>query len=91
MQAAAGHVDPVLTMLGMAGVVLYVDEAREYRDIEQIAEFHPCVPWLHPVSGVLRVWFALSLMGQIIGRKPMDWRGRRGFGATGDAPARPDA
>ncbi len=80
-QAAAGRFDPVLTLLGLAGVVLYVDEAREYKDIERIAEFHPCVPWLHPVSGALRVWFALSLMGQILARKPMDWRGRSAFGA----------
>lgn len=89
-QVAAGRFDEGLTLLAAAGFVLYVDEAREYRGAEKIAEFHPLLPWLHPVSGVLRVWFALSLMGQILAGRPMEWRGRREFGETGDGPAAPD-
>ncbi|MCC6696677.1 MAG: glycosyltransferase [Candidatus Hydrogenedentes bacterium] len=87
-QLSAGRFDPLLTLLAAAGLALYVEEVREYKGIEKIAEFHPIVPWLHPVSGVLRVWFALSLMAQILSKQPMDWRGRREFGATG-AGAKP--
>lgn len=87
-QVMAGQFDVLLTLLALAGVVLYVEEVREYKSVEKIAEFHACVPWLHPVSGVLRVWFALSLLGQILARKPMDWRGRREFGGS-DAAATP--
>lgn len=85
-QLTMGHIDPLHTLLGLAGVVLYIDETREYNGVENIAEFHPCVPWLHPVSGALRVWFALSIMGQIIARRPMDWRGRHEFGTTDAEP-----
>ncbi len=81
-QLIAGRFDVTLTFLSLAGVVLYVDEAREYKGIERIAEFHPLAPWLHPISGVLRVWFALSLIGQIVANKPMEWRGRKEFGTT---------
>ena len=77
------------TLLAAAGFALYVEEAREYKGVEQIAEFHPAVPWLHPVSGVLRVWFALSLMAQILAKQPMDWRGRQEFGAAGTSPTPP--
>ncbi len=84
-QLVAGGFDLTLTFLSLAGVVLYVDEAREYKGIERIAEFHPLAPWLHPVSGVLRVWFALSLIGQIVTNKPMEWRGRKEFGTNTDA------
>jgi hypothetical protein len=90
-QLYAGRFDVLLTLLAAAGFVLYVEEAREYKGVEKIAEFHPLVPWLHPVSGVLRVWFALSLMGQIIANRPMDWRGRHEFGTTGAASTPPDA
>lgn len=79
-QIVAGRFDLLLTLIAAAGIVLYIDEANEYKGVEQIAEFHPLVPWLHPVSGALRVWFALSLAGQILLRKPMQWRGRREFG-----------
>ena len=90
-QLIEGRIDVLLTLLAAAGFVLYLEEAREYTGIEQIAEFHPVVPWLHPVSGVLRVWFALSLIGQIVAHKPMDWRGRQEFGTTGTAHTPPDA
>jgi hypothetical protein len=85
-QLLAGRFDPLLTALAAAGVVLYVDEARESSGVEQIADFHPLVPWLHPIAGVLRVWFALSLIAQIIANKPMDWRGRNEFGTTDSKP-----
>lgn len=87
-QLAAGRFDVTLTLLAITGAVLYVEEVREYKGIEKIAEYHPSVPWLHPVSGVLRVWFALSLLGQILARKPMEWRGRKEFGGS-DATATP--
>lgn len=85
-QLIAGRFDIWLTLLAVAGFVLYVNEALEYAGVKQIAEFHPLAPWLHPISGVLRVWFALTLFGQIIANKPMEWRGRREFGTTGNAP-----
>lgn len=84
-QLVAGRFDLVHALLAAAGAVLYVDETREYRGVEKIAEFHPVVPWVHPLSGALRVWFGLSLAWQILARKPMDWRGRQEFGATGEA------
>jgi hypothetical protein len=90
-QLVAGRFDLLLTLFAAAGVVLYVDEACEYAGVEQIADFHPLAPWLHPISGVLRVWFALSIIWQIITKKPMNWRGRDQFGATGVAPTPPDA
>lgn len=88
-QLIAGRFDLLLTLLAAAGFVLYVDETREYKGVEKIAEFHPLVPWLHPVSGILRVWFALSLIGQMIANKPMDWRGRQKFGTTSAIPTPP--
>jgi len=88
-QLIAGRFDPLLTLLAVAGLVLYVDEVREYNGVEKIAEFHPLVPWVHPVSGVLRVWFALSLIGQIVANKPMEWRGRHEFGTTNPTPNPP--
>lgn len=81
-QLASGHLDWLLTLLALAGAVLYVDEAGEYKRVNQVAAFHPAIPWLHPISGLLRVWFAITFAGQIIFRKPMEWRGRREFGAT---------
>lgn len=92
MQLDSGQFSIVPALLAAAGLVLYVNEALEYRGIESIADFHPAVPWLSPISGVLRVWFALSLIGQILANKPMEWRGRREFGtAGGDVSATPDA
>ncbi|NUM56947.1 MAG: glycosyltransferase [Candidatus Hydrogenedentes bacterium] len=79
-QLLAGRFDLVPALLAAAGIVVYVDEAREYKGVDRIAQFHPLVPWLHPISGALRVWFALSLAGQIIAKRPMEWRGRREFG-----------
>lgn len=81
-QLVAGRFDPLMTLLAAAGLALYVDEAREYKDVGRIADFHPVVPWLHPISGLLRVWFALSLIAQIVANKPMEWRGRSEFGST---------
>lgn len=81
-QLIAGRFDPLLSLLAIAGIALYFDDAREYTGIKNIAEFHPLAPWLHPISGVLRVWFSLSLAGQIIANKPMDWRGRQEFGSN---------
>ncbi len=81
-QMITGRFDLLLSMIAIAGVALYIDEAREYAGVQPIAEFHPLVPWLHPLSGVLRVWFAMSLLGQIITRKPMEWRGRTEFGTS---------
>lgn len=86
-QLVAGRFDLPLSLLAAAGLALYVDEAREYKDAGRIADFHPIVPWLHPISGVLRVWFALSLIAQIAANKPMEWRGRAEFGATGSEGA----
>lgn len=90
-QLVAGRFDLLLTLLAAAGAALYVEEAREYKGVKQIAVFYPVVPWLHPISGMLRVWFALSLMGQILANKPMDWRGRHEFGTTYAAHTPPDA
>jgi len=81
-QIASGRFDWTLTLLAIAGLVLYVDEAGEYSGVDQVAAFHPAVPWLHPISGLLRVWFAFTFAAQIILRKPMEWRGRHEFGAT---------
>lgn len=85
-QLAAGRFDALLTLLAVAGLTLYINEALEYRGVNQIAEFHPLVPWLHPVSGVLRVWFALSLLWQIVANTPMEWRGRLAFGEDRSLP-----
>ncbi len=81
-QLLAGELNWTLSLLAIAGVVIYVDEAGEYKGVNQVATFHPAIPWLHPISGVMRVWFAMTFAGQIIFRKPMEWRGRREFGAT---------
>ncbi|MCC6797610.1 MAG: glycosyltransferase [Candidatus Hydrogenedentes bacterium] len=81
-QLLSGNFNWTLMLLAIAGLVLYVDEAGEYKDVNKVAAFHPAIPWLHPISGLLRVWFAITFAGQIIANKPMEWRGRREFGAT---------
>ena len=80
-QLLAGSFSWTFSLLAIAGLVLYVDEAGEYRDVNKVAAFDAAIPWLHPISGLLRVWFALSFAGQIVAHKPMEWRGRREFGA----------
>ncbi|MCC6155730.1 MAG: hypothetical protein IT367_18325, partial [Candidatus Hydrogenedentes bacterium] len=81
-QLLAGSFNWTLTLLAIAGLALYADEACEYKGVKQVAAFHPAIPWLHPISGLLRVWFAITFAGQIIANKPMEWRGRSEFGAT---------
>lgn len=50
------------------------------------SEGHPVISWLHPIAAVLRVWFALSLITQIIANNPINWRGRNEFATTDSKP-----
>lgn len=81
-QFVVGEFDGLRSLLAAAGFLLYLAEVREARDAGHVVEFHSSIPWLNPVSGMLRIWFALSLMAQILRKTPMNWRGREKFGSA---------
>lgn len=80
-QFIVGEFDGLRSLLAAAGFLLYLAEVREARDAGHVVEFYPSIPWLNALSGMLRIWFALSLMAQILRKTPM-WRGREEFGSA---------
>ena len=54
----------------------YYCACRELDAARIIAPAPGYIPWLSPVTGLLKLWMELRAIGQIMLRKKMDWRGR---------------
>ncbi len=65
-----------LSLFVIGGAMMYVEYVRIYSAHRRLCRMRAIVPWLHPITGLLRVWIELCTAWQILLRRPMTWRGR---------------
>jgi len=88
-QIADGTLHLGLTCVALLGVAAFVERTRFLRHARAIAPTRSCIPWLHPIGGLLRLWlYSLSAAGIVAGA-PMAWRGRvfRNVRSIGTSPS----
>lgn len=77
IQWAAGSFQVGLTLFALGALASYLTNVLSFDQYRQVARMRRGIEWLHPLGGVLRLWFFASAVGQILTGQAMDWRGRR--------------
>lgn len=66
----------LLTIQTLLAFAVYFDTVRDFQTARLTCEMRPFIPWLHPVTGLFRIWLEWIAIFQIVTGKKMSWRGR---------------
>jgi chlorobactene glucosyltransferase len=66
----------VLALYTLLAFSAYYAAASEIQATRVVCPVPAYIPWLNPITGLLKVWIDIKAAWQIITGKPMNWRGR---------------
>ena len=64
------------TSYAVLAILVYMSGAMAFRSYRVLCRIRAGVPWLHPLGGVLRIWFGIQAIAGTLRKTKITWRGR---------------
>jgi glycosyltransferase involved in cell wall biosynthesis len=68
-----------LSIYAVAGILVYFENVRIYRDARETSDVGWWIPWIHPLGGMVRFGIAIRTVIAILLDTDSHWRGRKTF------------
>lgn len=75
-QVAAGEFNFLLAVVGLIALSTYITAVFLVRDARSLSFFPRGLSWLHPFGAMIKIWFRILSLAEILAGSPINWRGR---------------